>query len=238
MIELFSGTPGSGKSYNALRQVLNYLGSGRYVISNFAIKFTEKQKKKCYHERFYYMSNDEITINNLIEFALDHSMIDKHQENQCLVVIDEAGGRFNCRDFANSDRAEWIDFFSQHRKAGFTFILVAQNDRMIDRQIRGLIEVEYKHRCVNRFGPFWMLPFKFFVSVEYWYPVKQRVGSNFFFLNKKIANQYDHMKMFTGFKISKALLQKIDSKKRGEVSPIFEGHEVSIESIYTDKDIV
>ncbi|OPY59655.1 MAG: Zonular occludens toxin (Zot) [Pelotomaculum sp. PtaU1.Bin035] len=234
MIVLYSGTPGSGKSYHAVALVLRTLGWGRLVIANFALTFTEKQLKKGYDKRFYYMENEQININNLVEFALEHEMIEKKKESQCLVVIDEAGGRFNCREYGVKDRREWIDFFSQHRKLGFDFILVAQNDRMLDRQIRGYIETEKKHRKCNNFGPFALLPFPFFVAVEYWYTAKLRVASEFMIFRKKIAEQYDSMKMFNGFTLSAELLKRIEAKRTGimENDKNPEGFEVSINAIY------
>lgn len=239
MITLYSGTPGSGKSYHAVVLVCRMLGSGRHVIANFALKFNKKQIKKGWEDRFFYWPNEEITINNIISHALEHEYLIKGKESQALIIIDEAGGRFNCRDFKNSDRTEWIDFFSQHRKLGFDFVLVAQNDRMLDRQIRGLIESDIKHRKVNHFGPFWMLPFPCFVAIEWWYTAKQRVGSEFFMLNKKKANMYDSFKMFTGFKLSAELMLKIEAQRQGiEAKNSPSGYDVPITAIYSEEGAV
>ena len=46
----------------------------------------------------------------------------------------------NCRDFGRKDRNAWVTFFSQHRKLGFNIILITQSDRMLDKQIRSLVE--------------------------------------------------------------------------------------------------
>src|SRR5690606_41054220 len=100
MITLYSGTPGSGKSYHAIQLIWRCLSWNRYVIANFPIKFTKRVIKKGYDKRFFFWPNEEIPIENLIMFALERGMIEKAKESQCLVVIDEAGGRFNCRDFA------------------------------------------------------------------------------------------------------------------------------------------
>ena len=219
MITLYSGTPGSGKSYHGVALALRVLEWGRFVIANFPLRFTEKQIKKGYDKRFFYRTNEEITINNLIYFAIENGMLDKAKESQALVVIDEAGGRFNCRDFAKKDRAEWIDFFSQHRKLGYDFVLVAQNDRMLDRQIRGYIETEIRHRKVNNFGPFFFIPWPIFVGVEWWYTARIRVGSDWMIFRKSIADQYDSMKMFTGFKLSKEMLELINAKREQKEPP-------------------
>lgn len=230
-ISLYSGTPGSGKSYNAICQILWALRLKKMVIANFPIKFTAKELKRGYDKRFHYIPNEEITVERLVVFAIENGMIEAKKEEQCLVVIDEAGGRFNCRESLKSDRAEWIDFFSQYRKLGFKFILVAQNDRMIDKQIRGFVEYEMVHRKINRFGPFKMLPLTLFVCIERWYTVKQKVGAEFIMFHKSVANHYDTYAMFTGFKLSQALLDKISDIR----SPVPLGMAVPVTAIF-DKD--
>lgn len=220
MITLYSGTPGSGKSYRAMALILRMLHYKKFVISNFPVKFTEKEIKKGYDKRFCYWQNANITIESLIEFALDQGMIEKKTESQAVVVYDEAGGIFNCREFGRKDRAEWIDFFSQHRKIGYDFVLITQNDRMLDRQIRGFIEYEVRHRKVNNFGVFSFLPFTLFVAVEYWYSLKQRVGCYWSMYNSGVASHYDHMRTFEGFKISPVLLKKIEVKRQGLDVPL------------------
>lgn len=242
MVTLYTGTPGSGKSLHLITVILRALSWGRDVICNFPIKFTEEEIKKGYDKRFYFMTNEQITVNSLLEFAIDHDYFEKKKESQCICVIDEAGGRYNPRDYNNKDRAEWIDYFSQHRKTGFDFILVAQQDRMIDRQIRGFIETEKKHRKVNNYGFFWLLPFPVFVCVEHWYTAKQRVGAEFFRYRKKIGDRYDSMKMFEGFKLSPELLKKVEEKRLAAANEVFkkEGTEgdykISINAIYKDEE--
>ena len=78
---------------------------------------------------------------------MDNHKIGK--EGQTLVVIDECQIIFNCRDFGRKDRNAWVTFFAQHRKLGFNVILITQSDRMLDRQIRSLVEEEVKHRKLN-----------------------------------------------------------------------------------------
>ena len=238
IITLYTGTPGSGKSLHATGLVLRMLAKKKYVIANFALSFTPKEIKRGYDKYFFYMQNSEITVETLVEFAIDHNFFKIMQESQALVVIDEAGGRFNCRETAtkNSDRAEWIDLFSQHRKIGYDFILVAQNDRMLDRQIRGYIETEKKHRKVNNFGPLWLLPFPAFIAIEHWYTAKLKVGSEMFLFSKKVANHYDSMKMFSGFKLSQHLLDKIEASRTNKKIPTPEGMDVPISAIYDEKE--
>ena len=236
MITLYTGTPGSGKSLHVIQVILKALRWKKQVIANFPIKFNTKESKKGYEERFHYYTNENITVESLIDFALNNGLIEKAKESQCLVVIDEAGGRFNVRDFNKKERAAWIDFFSQHRKLGYDFILVAQNDRMIDRQIRGYVEIEKKHRKVNNYSFFQLLPFiKIFVSIEHWYTAKQRVSSELFLYRKEYGERYDTMKMFDGFILSEEMMRKINLKRGievGEQNPLITE---SIDVIYVEE---
>lgn len=235
MITLYSGTPGSGKSYHVIVLILKILATGRLVVANFPMNFTEKQKKRGYAERYTYMDNNDITVRSLLMYAIKNGMLNKGKESQCLVVIDEAGGRYNCRDFKDSDRKEWIDFFSQHRKFGFDFVLVAQQDRMLDRQIRGYLEYEKKHRKVNNYGPFLVLPFKVFIAIEYWYTAKVRTGSEFMLFKKRIAMQYDSMRMFSGFTLTKEMMAMIDQAKAGiEIESKNDAFDVPVTALYKE----
>ena len=72
---------------------------------------------------------------------------------------------------------------------------------MLDRQIRSLLEYEYIHRKVSNFGIFGKIMSicaggKLFVSVQRWYPLKERVASDFFKANKKYYQIYDTFNKF------------------------------------------
>ena len=104
------------------------------------------------------------------------------REGEILLVIDEAQLLFNSREWVKSDRAEWCSFFTQHRKLGYEVVLVAQFDRMLDRQIRSLIEYEWIHRKVSNFGNKGKIMSLFcggrlFVAVKVWYPLKEKALS-------------------------------------------------------------
>lgn len=90
----------------------------------------------------------------------------------------------------------WLEFFSQHRKMGYAVILVAQFDKMIDRQFRALIEYEYVHRKVSNFGVVGWIMSAFFggrlhVRVQTYYPLGQKLGSSWFLARKSVFGMYD-----------------------------------------------
>lgn len=79
---------------------------------------------------------------------------------------------------------------------GYHVILVAQFDRMIDRQIRSLIEYEFIHRKVSNFGLAGKIMSsvalgRLFVAVQMWYPLKEKVGSEFFVARPSLYRLYD-----------------------------------------------
>ena len=119
------------------------------------------------------------------------------------MVIDECQRIFNARDWGQKGRADWLSFFTLHRHLGYDIILIAQFDRMLDRQIRALIEYEYIHRKCSNFG--WKgkllscLAFgNLFVTVKVWYPMKEKIGSEWYRAKKMYYGLYDTFAMFDG----------------------------------------
>lgn len=193
MIYLYTGTPGSGKSYHATYDIYKkvYQKSKKFkprVISNYYLDLK--------NDNFVYLDNSEITTSFLYEFAKKNHKFGL--EGQTLVVIDEAQIIFNSRDWNSSrkgeSRMDWIKFFSQHRKFGYNIIMIAQNDRMIDRQIRALVEYEVAHMKLNNY--FRILPLTFFLAVYRWYGQKMKLTSETFLYRKKIANLYNSYEYF------------------------------------------
>lgn len=191
MIWLYSGTPGSGKSYHAVHDIFKKVKrkDKNKVIANFILNLPNK-----YKGNFIYVDNSELTVDFLKEYAFKNHLLGV--EGQTLVVIDEAQILFNSRDWGvnSHKRMNWIKFFSQHRKYGYNFIMIAQFDKMIDRQIRSLIEYEVVHMKMNNY--FWFLPATFFLCVERWYGQKMKTGHIIIPYRKKIANLYNSYSTF------------------------------------------
>ena len=201
MITLYSGTPGSGKSLHLAREVSKHLKVyKRAVIANFPInmELVAKDGKRKVGD-FIYLPNHEITVDYLRKYAKEHHRIGR--EGQTLIVIDEAGIMFNTRDYGNFDRKGWIQFFMTHRHYGFNVILVAQNDRLIDRQIRAFIEFDVKHRKANNYKTIGLilslLRIPVFVAITYWYGMRERCYSEFFRYRKRDSRLYDTMMLFS-----------------------------------------
>lgn len=224
MIYFYSGTPGSGKSLHMAKNIYNHIKKGGNVIANFeinekAIKVPKKKKRGS----FLYMSNDvffngtHIFYNDeyinvlptdiLYNYALNfHKRNNKNQiiEHQTMLIIDEAQILFNSRDWQSKNRREWVTFFTQHRKYGYDVYIVSQNERLLDRQIRGCFEYEVNHKKVMNYKTLGALMSLFskgalFVAVTHWYGVKGKennVGHNFFKGKKKYYDIYNSYKIF------------------------------------------
>ena len=198
MITLYSGTPGSGKSLHMAKDIYyNLLVKRRPVIANFSIDMdylTKNGRKRS--AKFTYVDNRDMTVDFLYRYARENHVLGK--EGQTFLFIDECQLLFNSREFARRDRAEWVSFFTQHRKLGYHIILCTQFDKLIDKQIRCLLEYEVKHRKLNNFGPFIFLPVSTFVAVTYWYSQKERIDRQIFTYKKKYAEIYDSFMVFDG----------------------------------------
>lgn len=203
MISLYSGTPGSGKSLHLADKMYCHLKYGKKpIIANFG--FNVNYIKLRGHASFTEVNNLQLTPDYLYEYSeqLRQSLGWRQlPEDYILLCIDECQILFNSREWNSKNRAGWLSFFTQHRKLGYQIILIAQFDRMIDRQIRALIEYEYIHRKVGNFGVFGaflnvLCMGKLFVYVKVWYPLGDKVGSEFFRGKKKLFRLYNSYTMF------------------------------------------
>lgn len=203
LIWLYSGTPGSGKSLHAASYLYWWLRSGKPAICNFDINLFAVSRH-TEQLRFLSLSNNQLTPDLLRKIAFNYFDLRELpvREDSILLVIDEAQLMFNAREWQTSGRSDWLSFFSQHRKYGYKIILLAQFDRMIDRQIRSLIEYEFIHRKVSNMG--WrgfflsaLMGSRVHVAVKVWYAMKEKVGSEFFRARKKYYRLYDTYMSFT-----------------------------------------
>lgn len=73
------------------------------------------------------------------------------REHQTLLVLDECQELFNNRNWAKKDRLDWIAFFREHRKYGFDIYLISQDDKVIDKQVRAVLQFKVEHRSVKNY---------------------------------------------------------------------------------------
>lgn len=220
-IQCFTGVPGSGKSYHTARVIYDSLRSGKNVISNLNINtsiiYPKSDKKPL--GKFIYVPNQQWIDSSIYEktrmggkapcgiysyiYGLENFALQFHKRNkkgqiiegQTLIVLDECQTIFNPRSWNRKDRLSWIEFFTVHRHYGFEVILVTQNDMMIDKQIRGVLETQVLHRNVSKykkFGKLLAIPFggNLFITIKKMYGMSKKdshisssllFGSSFYF---------------------------------------------------------
>lgn len=204
MIYLYSGTPGSGKSLHAASDIRKYLRLGYPVITNFELKaaLCNPSKKAIY----LCLDNQELTPDRLVRFSEWYKKITKKRrlkEDTILCVIDEAQLLYNARNWQGGKRLSWISFFSQHRKLGYRVILVAQYIDMMDKQIRPLIEFEYKHKKLKNMGlsgkliNFLMLG-GMHAYTKYYSPTDLYVETVLYRSDSRLYSLYDSYNTFSG----------------------------------------
>lgn len=150
MIIAFTGTPGSGKSYDAARKIIDNLRLGRVVYTNIrgmdspecfeVIKAVTGLADfgLAYHLRF-------LTPQQVPEFWL-------HVQPGSMIVLDEVQNDFNARDWQSQKNVQFNAWASTHRHHGYDVVLITQSIQRIDTSVRALIEWTYIYRKMNFFG--------------------------------------------------------------------------------------
>jgi len=186
VIILYSGKPGSGKSYHIVKTIISYLRHGKDVYTNVELnkdRMSEKMRRHYFYVNFKDISPEVFSTKRY------------KREGEALICIDESQLIFNNR-FMEKYK-QWLWFLSQHRKFGYDIILASQSDRMLERGVRSLIEFEIRHKPLWRIFPFFLLPFKVGLRIERWYG--ERVGKTIipFILRKKYYSYYNTMQLMS-----------------------------------------
>lgn len=209
MILCYTGTPGSGKSYHAAYDIWERVKYGHPVITNIPMQFPTKHRRKAAVEKtnaaYIQRETWQITPKMLMDFSEELRKQKGWQrvpEDYIFLVIDEAQLIFNCRDWQAKDRMEWIKFFQLHRKLGYRVILITQVCKMLDNQMRGLVEYEILHRKASNFGlkgalvsAFFLSP-SVFIAVRMWAVLKERVDCQIYRYSRRVARMYDTNKTY------------------------------------------
>lgn len=175
MIDFYTGTLGTGKSFHTAKRIYEALSKGVNVISNLDIDITKIKPKRGYSlGAFVFVPNSELLansyklidgnnsrykpfteysyINGLIGFAEQFHVRDKHDrmyEHQTLLIYDECQELWNPRTWNRKDRLAWIEFFRECRHYGFDVLMISQDSKSVDKQIVCTSRYETEHRNVK-----------------------------------------------------------------------------------------
>lgn len=195
MIKFYSGTPGSGKSIDAAREIAMVLRLGGLIFANFNIDFNAM--KGLHKGTFYYINTFKMQPEYFIKYSKEH--FKPRKEHQGLIIIDECELILNPK-ISNKERIKWINFFMKHRHYYYDIILICPSKIAIDKQIQCTIEEEYKHRSLKSYGiGGWLLSLIFgncFFVNKVWFMCGISLGSDMFVYHKKYGRLYDSYKDF------------------------------------------
>lgn len=166
------GTPGSGKSSIMVADMAEFLLEGGVVAMNFNLsqnwldiicesshKYRSGRVDREVFRRSLYDRCFRIgTQDTIMELGtkLKSLTLKKGREGVGRLYLDEAQLLFNSRSWA--ENMGFIEFFTQHRKLGWDVYLITHTLDMIDKQIRGLVELETRLRNLQKVKLLGLIP--------------------------------------------------------------------------------
>ena len=143
MFTSVQGKLGSGKSLYAAAKIDEYLSQGRRVACNYPLNVD------LLKDRYY----KDVNITILPTFVNSQMLLDlglggTREENAGLLVIDECLLLFNSRSWNDKDRSNVVEFFVNARKLKWDVLLIIQDTRAFDKQIRETF-IETVTNCIR-----------------------------------------------------------------------------------------
>ena len=234
MIWFFTGVPGSGKSYHVAKMLYHHIQNGKNAMGNmdFYIENVPQRGKRLkgsylripdrefYNNSVSEMKTDRRGVTRICEpdnvfsyiqglkgYAYNFHERDRKGRfklHQTLIIIDEAHELFNSRSWNRKDRLAWCSFFRVHRKLGYDIILISQDDKCIDKQIRSILETCTLHRNVANYKLAGKFLAKLFggnlfvcITTQYGYAKKDaKTKVEYLFGSNKYFDVYDTTQMY------------------------------------------
>lgn len=219
MIEVFSGTIGSGKTYSAVYRILCHLVKGGIVATNIELIWPGLCKAALIR------AGVELERDQLV-MLVDEQIHEFHKHTPSgspdlpsLVVIDEAPLNFDSRDFAQSyknDR-ETYTFLRQSRKVDTDIIFIAQDPSDLDKKMRHLAEYFWRFRDLKKWtipGLGIRFPFNMILAVQLDYDGRTIFKRDFVPKDKLIFECYNTKSLLRSFERLEGLNPKRKLKTR------------------------
>lgn len=150
MVICFEGTPGSGKSYEAIRKIIDNLRLGRIVYTN--IDGVDEPLKRESIKSFVGLTDYELETRLIFLPYFQIPEFWKYIKSGSIIVLDEAHKFFSNREWSSVKNQEFASWASTHRHHGFDVVLITQKLEKIDSHVRSLVEWTYRYKKLNMFG--------------------------------------------------------------------------------------
>jgi len=185
MISCYEGLPGAGKTYDAMRKLLDNLAQGRRILTNISGPGQEEKQEIIKH----FLNLDDSQLKKNLVALQDHQVAEfwDHTEPGDLIIIDEAQNFFNARDWQTKTNRAFGKWASEHRHIGVDLILITQNVERIESSVRSLIEFTYRYKKLSMFGD-WIK--KKYVRFCYYGPTLDQIGQKTCTYDPKIFKCY------------------------------------------------
>ena len=152
MFIVFEGTPGSGKSYEAIIKVIDNLKLGRVIYTNI-----EGLDDQICREQIKFLAElSDLQLSMQLKFVPEKELKTFYltADQGSFIIIDEVHKWFGNRNWSSEENTAFSKWASTHRHGGYDVLLLTQGIEKIDSHIRGLIEWTYRFKKNNMFGSF------------------------------------------------------------------------------------
>lgn len=204
MILLVDGTPGAGKSYFAVRQIVAALAAGKSVVTNVPLSedYAERAARENPMRRLSSSAvqrrAEDYRRRTLVTRSLDECMrvrVAGRGEGRAVIVLDEAHQWLNSRMWGkDTGRGDVVRWLSGHRHFGFDIYLISQHIEDIDKQVRNRVEYRVRLRNLKRVRIMGLriIPCNYFVAVHELVSARQAPTAQrqFYGLSRRIAGMY------------------------------------------------
>jgi len=150
MILAYEGTPGSGKSYEAMVCIIDNLKRGRKVYSNI----DGADDAECREGLRILCDLGSWDLDTMYIFLKkeDIGKIPLMGATNCIFVIDEAHEFFSNRDWDTQKNKDFVKWAKSHRHSGIDIVLISTEIEGLDKQLRGLCQWTYQYAKMDYFG--------------------------------------------------------------------------------------
>jgi len=185
-ITMHTGRPGTGKTYNLVREAIKLLNGGEKVWSNFFIKWEGYKEKRTIIKKILYFLRIKKQWNEYPKSNLQFwtTLPDLYKIQQGTILMDEAHVYFNSRRWKDLPE-EMERKLAQHRKEGLHIIGTVQAIGRLDVVFRELIDFWFVYQ--NNLWAFTRWEFDLDQDKQKKYPLSKR----WYLKNKKIYSLYD-----------------------------------------------
>jgi len=207
---VITGKQGDGKTYYAVRKIVDYLASGRVVYSNILLRWENLGP-------YYKSIGLTVPRENFRPFT-DTKNWHRGLATGCVAVLDETQLDFNARDFraTDSEQRELLEFIPQARKNGVFVMIITQHEANVDTQF--LRQAGSYIRCKNLLSypfvkAFCPIPLHVFVRCDR--DGKTIIDREWMKRKKPFQDFYFTDQKYKAFRLTGAEGQEVSGKRKG-----------------------